>query len=133
MDKEIVDPKIGYVVEIPNNNTIIINVGFEDGYQVGDKLKIYEKGPEIVDPKTKEALGRKDYIKDTVEIVETYANFSECQRFVTREKNTFASVGSMIHGSVQKEAVNLNIKTDQNKKWEISNPLITIEDPVKDA
>lgn len=133
MADEILDPKIGYVIEIPNNKTIIINIGSDDGYFIGDKFKIYEEGPKIIDTQTNEVLGRKDYTKVTVEVVESYPNFSECQRIVTKERSTFATVATMVQGSSYKEAVDLPVSDEQNKQWAIKNPEIKINDPVKIA
>lgn len=133
MTAEIIDPQVGYVIEIPDSKTVIINVGSDDGFNKGDKLVIYEKGPEITDSKTNEVLGRKDYIKESVEIVEIYPRFSECQHLVTKEKSSFATVATMVQGSTYKVATDLQIRSDQNKNWKMKKQKIEINDPVKTA
>lgn len=133
MSNEINDPQVGYVIEIPNSKTIIINVGSDDGYSIGDQFKVYEEGPEIIDSKTEEVLGRKDYIKETVTITEIYPSFSECQRLVTKERSAFGTVSAMVQGSTYKTATDLKVNEDQKKNWEIKNSQIEINDPIKIA
>lgn len=83
-----------YVVQIPDQYTIIINYGKddnepllfveEDPVRVGDTIKIIQPGKEIIDTKTEKLLGYYDLIKAKLEIVEMYENFSVC-KIVKRE------------------------------------------------
>lgn len=133
MSNAIDDPQVGYVIEIPDSKTVIINIGSDDGYSIGDKFNIYEEGPEIIDSKTKEVLGRKDYTKETVTITEIYPNFSECQKIVTKERSTFGTVSAMVQGSTYKTTKDLQVNEDQKKDWEIKTYQIEINDPIKIA
>ena len=69
------------VLEILNTKEIIINYGFENGAQKGDKLRIVETGePIIVDGKD---YGTYDAIKAEVSVSVVYEKFSVCKSVIT--------------------------------------------------
>lgn len=75
----------GKVAAIKSDYAIIINKGYEDGVEEDMKFVIYEEGDEIMDPDTKESLGRLEYYKAKVKVkipsekyswAETYETYS---------------------------------------------------------
>lgn len=77
------------VIAIPDKTRIIINVGDQSnleeyGYpyatvDVDDKIIIFEKGKDIIDPDTNESLGSYDPIKAILSITEVKEKFSIAQ------------------------------------------------------
>ena len=51
------------VAEVISNSTIVINGGENEQIEHGDEFIVYETGPEIIDPKTKDSLGQLDVKK----------------------------------------------------------------------
>lgn len=133
MDKyEWEDPQIGYVVEIPDNKSIIINVGLEEDLTLGSKIVVYEEGPQVIDSKTKETLGRKDFIKAVLEVTESYDNFSICQNVTKKTLNKISySMASLLTEKEYIEQEELNVNVNQVKDWKIRNNKIEINDPIK--
>ena len=126
------DPKIGYVIEIPNTHSIIVNVGLDDDIQIGNKLVVYEEGPEIIDTQTKEKLGRKDFVKDILEVTELYDRFSICQKITKKSINKLTySMAALLSEKEYIEYEELNVNETQVKEWKIKNATIEIDDPIK--
>lgn len=133
MSNEFINPQIGYVIEIPSNESVIINIGSEDGYEIGDKFIIYEEGPKVIDSKTEKTLGIKTFTKEVVEIVDIYPLFSECQKIIRSRKDIPTSVSMMVQGKTYKETEKLAVEYSQIKNWKIKNINIQINDPIKEA
>ncbi|CZQ83556.1 Hypothetical protein Tpal_460 [Trichococcus palustris] len=122
---------IGYIVEIPNEYTVIINVG-EFSVSVGDKIYIYESGKIIEDPITNQKLGQYDFIKETVEVTEVYQEFSVCKKVVRKKGNKISiAMTPLLQENIYVTYDELKVNPDENKHWAISNSLISIGDPVK--
>lgn len=68
------------IIDIPSENSVLINYGFNDGAKKGDKLRIYQKGEDVIDPETGDYLGSLDLIKETLEVVIPYEQFSYCRK-----------------------------------------------------
>lgn len=68
-------------VLLADSQAVYLNVGFEDGLQLGDKLGVYVKGKEITDPESGEVLGCLDDERvGTVQIIELRAeHFSKAK------------------------------------------------------
>lgn len=56
----------GRVVRIISERELVVNLGREDGIQVGDKLEVYEEGEPVIDPETQEDLGLLRRVKAVV-------------------------------------------------------------------
>lgn len=57
------------VVEVLDQFTAVLNYGFENGAEVGQKFLIYSLSEnEIIDPDTKESLGKLEIVKGTGQI-----------------------------------------------------------------
>ncbi|MFF2772967.1 hypothetical protein ACFVUP_38300, partial [Streptomyces bacillaris] len=60
----------GKVASVLNERELVLNVGAEEGVEVGMRFKIlYAGGIEITDPDTNEALGNVEWPKTEVKIV----------------------------------------------------------------
>lgn len=75
------------VVKIIDDETIVINAGFEDGIKTGNIFEIYEAGEEIFDPDTKESLGTLDTIKETVKAINVLPKMCICRHSTTSVYN----------------------------------------------
>ena len=65
------------VVEVISRQRVVINRGSTDGVRVGEKFLIYELSPkEIIDPSTKESLGRIEYVKGTGIAIHVQSNLT---------------------------------------------------------
>ena len=68
-----------HVLEIPNEYTVLVDYGIEDGAAVGDLLRIYKEGDPVKDLKG-DIIGTLDQIKEEVEVTTVYPRFSVCQK-----------------------------------------------------
>lgn len=108
------------VIEIMNEKELIINYGSNDGANIGDDIRIYSVGEEILDPDTKVSLGTLDIIKDELEIVTVYEKFSICKKLLR------TNLGSILNPLVNRttvESVELNVdKSDVSGRKSYNNP-----------
>ena len=51
---------VGQILMVENNKKVYLNIGIEDGLELGDKLGVYEEGQELTDPETGQVVGRAD-------------------------------------------------------------------------
>ncbi|MBU8572713.1 hypothetical protein KM900_19710 [Bacillus subtilis] len=71
------------VIKIIDEYSLVINGGLNKDVSLGDKIEIYLQGEEIIDPfDGDKKLGTLDFIKDKLEVVELYSNFSVCKKLV---------------------------------------------------
>ena len=99
------------VVEIVNNRELIVNYGIKDGAAMGDKVRIYEVGPTILHPETKEELGTYDFIKDYLEVTLCFDYFSICKKIIRKEKNNFLAISALTGGTTREVG---EISVDEN-------------------
>ena len=66
----------GKVIRILDEYSLIINVGAKHGVKKGMKFIVYEEGDEIIDPETNKSLGKLEFVKGTIEVVNVQENFS---------------------------------------------------------
>jgi hypothetical protein len=72
-------PIEGNVIRILDEYTVVLNVGQEQGVQLGNRFVVYSEGEDIIDPSSKRILGKYEYQKATVEITRVLERFSEAQ------------------------------------------------------
>lgn len=127
------DPKVGSIIAIPNNTSVVINIGLSDGYEIGDSFTIYEPGPDVFDPTKNKVIGRYDYIKENVKITEVYENFSICKNKVTVKRTPAfgASMSSLLEGKTETSFKQLNVTDSEIVEWKIKHSEILINDPIK--
>lgn len=53
------------VAKVIDEYTIVLNQGYEDGIEMGQRFLIYSIGEEIIDPETKENLGKLEIVRGT--------------------------------------------------------------------
>lgn len=120
-----------YVVEIPSEYSVIINIGERDA-NIGDEVAIFEPGPEIIDPITGESLGNHDFLKNILEITETYPTHCVCEKLRKYEATKMTvSFASLLSSEVIKESEKINANPDHIKNWKIKTRQINIGDPVR--
>jgi len=95
---------LGKVVKTLSKTAVVLNVGANDGVQEGMVFLIYEEGEEIVDPDTKEPLGRLEIAKGNVTAVNVQDRMcvaEAAKRVVqkTRRVDPFASLTSSVFGT----------------------------------
>lgn len=66
------------VVKIINEYMLVINVGTDDNFQIGDEFEIFEIGEQVFDEETNECLGTLDPIKAYIEIQNIYPKMAVC-------------------------------------------------------
>lgn len=131
MSKNEIGEITGKVVKIPNEYTIVINLG-DSFVRKGTKLIIYEEGTDIIDPDTKEKLGRFDLTKDTVEVVEVYDAYSVCQKieYIEEEGGILRALSPMMTKKTTQKTI-LKLDVLDNENLSLQEPQIRIGDPVK--
>lgn len=115
------------VIRILDQYTIMIDKGFEtlSGIKEGEKITIFEPGPEIKDLDGN-ILGNYDFKKADLIITEVYSKFSIAQNI---EKQTAFSVTNLLAGNQIKGTLNVNEKEINPLKP--NNPKIQLGDLVK--
>lgn len=64
------------VAQIIDVNTLILNKGRREGICIGQEYIVYRLGDEIIDPETKECLGRWEIVRGRGEIINVDEKFS---------------------------------------------------------
>ncbi|MGX7390733.1 hypothetical protein ACF3NL_04970 [Dolosigranulum pigrum] len=121
------DPQVGYIIEIPDKYSIIINIGEEQGVYEDSVFAVYEEGPIIKDSQTGQQLGRKDFIKAVIIPSEIYPNFSVCRK-KNQKHNSITSIGELLATDSSKI---LPVEEEQVKEWKPKYTKIKINDPIK--
>lgn len=85
--------KTAKVIGIIDNTTIIIDFGFFDSAEVGQKVRIIAKGDSVYNLDNEE-VGTLDLIKDELEITTVYDKFSLCQK-ITKETKPIYSISQI--------------------------------------
>lgn len=63
------DVRLGQVVEILDEFTVVVNRGGNDGVRLGDRFLIYALGPELKDPETGGSLGKLEVVRGAARAV----------------------------------------------------------------
>lgn len=92
---QIKEAKIATVVD---QYRVVINAGRADGVKVGQRFLIYKIGDEVVDPDTKESLGRLEVVKGIGEAIHVQEKIATLQ---TTEKHEIQRRPSSWHILVQ--------------------------------
>lgn len=127
MENEIVAKVTGII----DSKTLLINKGFLNSeLKKGETLKIFEPGPEITDVETNEVLGRYDFVKDRVEIVEMFEKYSICKKKVKESSGISNALTPLLMSSTYYYG-EMDIDSDDSRMGEVTNPKITVGDPLK--
>ena len=115
------------IIKILDEKTIIIDYGSSSGAKVGEKVRIYLPGEDII--YNDKNFGNLNIIKDELEIIRVYSQFSICQKIVEIDTNPYKILS--LHYT-QKKIKSLNIKKDDITKIEYeTNEPIKIGDLVE--
>lgn len=111
------------IIAIENETTVLIDYGLNDGAKKGDVLRIIEPGEDLIIDGVN--YGAYDGIKAVIEVVTPYAQFSVCQRVVSRTSTPFSPV-AVLQKTIAR-SVPLNVNKD-DISTNLSAPIIT---PIK--
>ena len=73
----------GKIAKIIDENTVVINRGLEHDVEEDMRFVIYEPGEEIKDPDTGDSLGKFEYVKAKVKVVNVQEKFSTAKTYET--------------------------------------------------
>lgn len=93
---------IGKVVRIISDKRLIIDVG-EDELTIGDKVVIFTESDEIKDLEGN-SLGRFEFVKDTLDVVETSELYSVCAKVEVVDTSSLGVVSTMFNRTKMIEA-----------------------------
>lgn len=99
------------IVSIPDEYSVVVNIGAAQEIGEGDVLEIFEKGKEIIDPVTKDSLGTLDYIKATLEVVKVFEKMSLCQN--RNRRSSITNLGVVIGESLAGKRDTLDVDEEQ--------------------
>jgi len=103
------------VIEIINSGNIIIDYGLEDGAKEGDLLRIYAVGEPVIAPDGTN-LGTFDQVKDTVEVVVPYNEFSLCQKARKITAPVLNPLSEFLSKSAVRPPMNIDPTTASHRK-----------------
>lgn len=117
--------KTAHVINIIDDKTIIIDFGLYDSAEVGQNVRIIEKGESISNLEGEE-IGTLDLIKDELKITEVYENFSLCQKIkeTTVTSPVFAlSQINLTHTKKTVQTLNINPDDISDIKFPKNSPI----------
>lgn len=90
------------VIKIIDDTSLIVNAGLEDGIESGDSMEICSRGADIIDPVTKEKLGKLEITKAKLNVSEVYDKMCICETVYV--SNYFATlISNPLFSSTQKK------------------------------
>jgi len=93
----------GKVAEIIDEYTVVINRGHEHGVEEDMRFVIYDPGEEIKDPDTGKSLGKFEYVKAKVEVVNVQEKFSMAKTYKTYTMTMPAMPIAQLMGQTREE------------------------------
>lgn len=122
--------KIGNVIRIVDNRTLIINVG-SDMLDVGEEVKVYESLDTLKDLDGTE-LCVFEYTKATLKVTEVENFYSICKYQKTQIEKTVLAISPLLTSS-SSHYVPLNVNEEEIEPLSPVDPTIHVGDPVKRA
>lgn len=96
------------IASVVDQFRVVINAGRVNGIKVGQRFLIYKIGEEVVDPDSKESLGRLEVIKGIGEVIHVQEKMATLQTTdkheVQRRPNTWGLILSSIEVSKEPKA-----------------------------
>lgn len=107
-----------YVISFPDKYSIIISAGKNNSnLTVGDEVKIYEAGEEVIDLDG-QVLGKYEFVKDVLEVINVSEYYSVCQKFsTTTESPMTKAFMPFFEQKVTKTNKALSINPEQIDNW----------------
>lgn len=84
----------------------------EDYLTIGDKVQIYTVLDEIKDLEGN-SLGLYENIKDTLDVTQTAANYSICEKIITKKTSPYAGIADALAGSEYTVSEDLNVNKNE--------------------
>lgn len=107
----------GYVAQILNERSIVINKGSTAGVKIGMRFKVLSTTPlEVVDPITSDPLGELNREKIRVECTELYDTFSVCSTYVLKHIGGYFSGSAIFNELVRDQIVVETLRYDARDK-----------------
>lgn len=122
--------KIGNVIRIIDNRTLIVNVG-SDILNVDEEIKVYESLDTLKDLDGTE-LGVFEYTKATLKVTEVEDFYSICKYQKTQIEKTSLAISPLLT-MASSHYVPLNVKEDEIEPLSPVDPIIHVGDPIKRA
>lgn len=122
--------KIGNVIRIIDNRTIIVNVG-KSVLDVGEEIKVYESLDTLRDLDGTE-LCVFEYTKATLKVTEVEDLYSICKYQKTQVERTSLAISPLLT-MTSSRYVPLNVNEDEIDPLSPVDPTIHVGDPVKRA
>lgn len=127
---EKVSSKIGNVIRIIDNRTIIVNVG-RPVLDVGEEIKVYESLDTLRDLDGTE-LCAFEHTKATLKVTEVEDLYSICKYQKTQVERTALAISPLLT-MTSSQYVPLNVNEDEIEPLSPVDPIIHVGDPVKRA
>jgi hypothetical protein len=122
----------GKVAAIKDEYTIIINKGSENGVEEDMRFMIYEEGEEIIDPDTKNSLGKLEYLKAKVKVKYASDKFAWAETYQTYMVNSWNAINTALLGIGNKqERIKLPLEEMANEPNQMLNRFVKVGDPVR--
>lgn len=128
------------VIQIPNSYVLLINYGREDfealgKIKLGDKVSVYDKGIEVIDPETGESLGYYGETKEFLEVTNIFAKFSEVSKITRASESPLSSIlqkslSPLLSVTNTETKSNINIHETQSKNYVNTDKDISLGDLV---
>lgn len=127
---EINSNKIGNVIRIIDNRTIIVNVG-RPVLDVGEEIKVYESLDTLRDLDGTE-LCVFEYTKATLKVTEVEDLYSICKYQKTQVERTALAISPLLT-MTSSHYVPLNVNEEEIEPLSPIDPIIHVGDPIKRA
>mgnify|MGYP001061933407 CR=1 FL=1 len=123
--------KIGAVIRIIDNRTLIINVG-SASLSIDDEIKVYQSLDTLFNTDGTE-LCVYEYTKAILKVIDVSSCYSVCKYQKTTKIASSVLALSPLLSSSQTTYVPLNVNEDEIKPLPEPDPVIHVGDPVKKA
>ena len=117
----------GKIIKILDEYNLVINLGAKN-VEVGDKVLVYEKASEVIDPDTNEILGTIDLVKAKLRVTEVFEKFSICYTDEKETNNMFSNILPIFGTTTY---FPLKVNDFQNERLILKDEIISIGDPIK--
>jgi hypothetical protein len=113
---------VGKVAKIIDVYTVVINRGLEHGVEEDMRFVIYEPGEEIKDPDTDALLGKFEYVKAKVKVVNVQEKFS-----TAKTNETYSPPGLAIAAQLSQLSRRQELPLDKKMRDQLSDHTLTVE------
>lgn len=120
---------IGKVANIPDEYTIVINVG-SSILSPSNKVAVVEILGKIKDPDTQEDLGDYFNIKEILDVESTFEKYSICKKIVREHLDIFTSLSPILEDSQITKYEKVNVNPNDISGWIPEEDIVSIGDPV---